>query len=117
MSRVLAAIEDDGAKAFRVFPRESGVLLAFAERIASDVVSKQSSHAVSDRIIHGRGMLMCFALDAHIPLHLTHKHSLMPVRMSGPSLGLKDIRIRILLARACKNNQYTPFPVSDCRML
>lgn len=39
MSRILAAIEDDGARAFRVFPRESGVLLAFAERVASDVVS------------------------------------------------------------------------------
>ena len=40
MSRVLAAIEEDGARAFRVFPRESGVLLAFAERVATDVVSR-----------------------------------------------------------------------------
>ena len=38
MSRVLAAIDENGARAFRVFPRESGVLLAFAERVASDVV-------------------------------------------------------------------------------
>lgn len=102
MSHVLAAIEDDGARAFRVFPRESGVLLTFAERVATDVVSRQSSHAISDRIIHGRAMLMCFALST---------------RMSDLSLGLKDIRIRILLARPCKNNQYTPFPVSDCCML
>ena len=43
MSRMLAAIEEDGARAFRVFPCESGVLLAFAERVASDVVSRQSS--------------------------------------------------------------------------
>ena len=42
MTRVLAAIEEDGARAFRVFPRESGVLLAFAERVATDVVSRQS---------------------------------------------------------------------------
>lgn len=46
MSRVIAAIEDDGARASRVFPRESGVLLAFAERVANDVVSRQSSRAV-----------------------------------------------------------------------
>ncbi|KAG6380060.1 P-loop containing nucleoside triphosphate hydrolase protein [Boletus reticuloceps] len=37
MSHVLAAIEEDGARAFRVFPRESGVLLAFAERIADEM--------------------------------------------------------------------------------
>ncbi|KAF8549297.1 hypothetical protein OG21DRAFT_1500508 [Imleria badia] len=43
MSRVLAAIEEDGARAFRVFPRESGVLLAFAERLASDVLSEYIS--------------------------------------------------------------------------
>ncbi|KAG6380058.1 exocyst complex component Sec10-domain-containing protein [Boletus reticuloceps] len=43
MSHVLAAIEEDGARAFRVFPRESGVLLAFAERIADDVISEYIS--------------------------------------------------------------------------
>lgn len=39
ISHLLTAIEDDGARATRVFPPEAGVLLAFAERIASDVVS------------------------------------------------------------------------------
>ncbi|KAF8452346.1 exocyst complex component Sec10-domain-containing protein [Boletus edulis BED1] len=43
MSHLLAAIEEDGARAFRVFPRESGVLLAFAERIADDVISEYIS--------------------------------------------------------------------------
>lgn len=49
MSRVLAAIEEDGSRAFRVFPRESGVLLAFAERVAGDVVS-------SSCIVRGQAM-------------------------------------------------------------
>ena len=39
MCHVLAAVEEDGVRAFRVFPPESGVLLAFAERVANDVVS------------------------------------------------------------------------------
>ncbi|KAF9239898.1 exocyst complex component Sec10-domain-containing protein [Melanogaster broomeanus] len=40
MSRVLIAIEDDGGRANRVFPPEAGVSLAFAERVASDVISE-----------------------------------------------------------------------------
>lgn len=61
MSRVLAAIEDDGARAFRVFPRDSGVLLAFAERIANDVVSWQS---YSYLILYDRAVLM-LVLSTH----------------------------------------------------
>ncbi|KAF9218811.1 hypothetical protein BS17DRAFT_790611 [Gyrodon lividus] len=43
ISRLLAAIQDDGARATRVFPPEAGVLLAFAERVASDVISEYIS--------------------------------------------------------------------------
>lgn len=39
MDWVLDALREDGARAVRVFPAESGVLLAFAERLASEVVS------------------------------------------------------------------------------
>lgn len=67
MSRVLAAIEDDGARAFRVFPRESGVLLAFAERVASDVVSRQLSRAVLVVVLFMAGLADVFcSFDAHI---------------------------------------------------
>lgn len=59
MSRVLAAIEDDGARAFRVFPRESGVLLAFAERIANDVVSMQLSRTSRYLVTHGWTVSFC----------------------------------------------------------
>jgi recyclin-1 len=38
MGSVIAAIKEDGARAVRVFPPESGVLLVFAERLANDVV-------------------------------------------------------------------------------
>lgn len=47
MSRMVAAIDEDGARAFRVFPHESAVLLSFAERIASDVVSRIASFTVT----------------------------------------------------------------------
>jgi len=39
MSVVLNAITEHGSRAVRVFPPESGVLIAFADRIAGDVVS------------------------------------------------------------------------------
>lgn len=38
MSVVLNAIIEHGSRAVRVFPPESGVLIAFAERIAGEVV-------------------------------------------------------------------------------
>jgi hypothetical protein len=38
MTFVLNAILEHGSRAVRVFPRESGVLIAFAERIAGEVV-------------------------------------------------------------------------------
>lgn len=39
MSHVLSALREDGAKAVRIFPADAGVLLGYAERLASDVVS------------------------------------------------------------------------------
>lgn len=38
MTHVLAALEEHGSRAVRVFPPPAGVLLAFAERLANDVV-------------------------------------------------------------------------------
>lgn len=38
MSFVINAILEHGSRAVRVFPPESGVLIAFAERIAGEVV-------------------------------------------------------------------------------
>ncbi|KIK68229.1 hypothetical protein GYMLUDRAFT_154488 [Collybiopsis luxurians FD-317 M1] len=40
MSIVLKAISDHGSRAVRVFPPESGVLIAFSDRVASDVVGE-----------------------------------------------------------------------------
>lgn len=36
---VLAALKEHGARAVRVFPPETNVLLAFSDRLANDVVS------------------------------------------------------------------------------
>ncbi|KAH0831046.1 exocyst complex component Sec10-domain-containing protein [Lanmaoa asiatica] len=60
MSRVLTAIEEDGARAFRVFPRESGVLLAFAERVAGDVISEY----ISSLLAHARTISIPLFLSA-----------------------------------------------------
>ena len=39
MSEVLTALREHGSRAVRVFPPATGVLLSFADRLASDVVS------------------------------------------------------------------------------
>ncbi|KIK80994.1 hypothetical protein PAXRUDRAFT_833174 [Paxillus rubicundulus Ve08.2h10] len=52
ISHLITAIEDDGARATRVFPPEAGVLLAFAERIASDVMSEY----ISTLLTHARSI-------------------------------------------------------------
>jgi recyclin-1 len=39
MDHVLDALREHGARAVRVFPPDAGVLAAFAERIATEVVS------------------------------------------------------------------------------
>jgi recyclin-1 len=38
MNHVLEALNKHGAKAINIFPKEAGVLLNFADRLASDVV-------------------------------------------------------------------------------
>ncbi|KAI6165182.1 exocyst complex component Sec10-like protein [Pisolithus thermaeus] len=48
MSRVLAALQEDGAMAMRVFPPEAGVLLAYAERLAGEVVGEYISPLLSE---------------------------------------------------------------------
>ncbi|KAI6015237.1 exocyst complex component Sec10-domain-containing protein [Pisolithus orientalis] len=48
MSRTLAALQEDGAIAMRVFPPESGVLLAYAERLAGEVVGEYISPLLSE---------------------------------------------------------------------
>ncbi|KIJ07871.1 hypothetical protein PAXINDRAFT_173216 [Paxillus involutus ATCC 200175] len=60
ISHLLTAIEDDGARATRVFPPEAGVLLAFAERIASDVVSEY----ISTLLTHARSISTSLFLSA-----------------------------------------------------
>lgn len=39
ISAILAILQEQGSRAVRVFPPESQVLLSFAERMASEVVS------------------------------------------------------------------------------
>ncbi|KAI6144997.1 exocyst complex component Sec10-like protein [Pisolithus tinctorius] len=48
MSCTLAALQEDGAIAMRVFPPESGVLLAYAERLAGEVVGEYISPLLSE---------------------------------------------------------------------
>lgn len=48
MSRALAALQEDGAMAMRVFPPEAGVLLAYAERLAGEVVGEYISPLLSE---------------------------------------------------------------------
>ena len=39
MNEIIAALEDHGARAIRVFPPDANVLLSFADRLANEVVS------------------------------------------------------------------------------
>ncbi|KAH7884202.1 exocyst complex component Sec10-domain-containing protein [Phlebopus sp. FC_14] len=47
MSRVLSSLVEDGSRAVRVFPTATGVLLAFADRIASEVIAEYISQLLS----------------------------------------------------------------------
>jgi recyclin-1 len=47
MSHVIGALQRYGALAIRVFPPDSGVLLAFSDKLASEVVSTGSSKSIS----------------------------------------------------------------------
>ncbi|KAL4071843.1 exocyst complex component Sec10-domain-containing protein [Scleroderma citrinum] len=47
MSRVLTALQEDGKTVVRVLPPEAGVLLAYAERLAGDVVGEYISPLLS----------------------------------------------------------------------
>jgi recyclin-1 len=38
MGRILGALREHGARAVRVFPPEAGVLLSFADRLATELV-------------------------------------------------------------------------------
>ena len=40
MTDILAALEEHGSRAIRVFPVEANVLLSFADRLANEVVSE-----------------------------------------------------------------------------
>ncbi len=42
MGHVLGALNKHGSRAIRIFPKEAGVLLGFADRLATDVVRYQS---------------------------------------------------------------------------
>ncbi|KAI5995727.1 exocyst complex component Sec10-domain-containing protein [Pisolithus marmoratus] len=48
MSRALAALQEDGAAAMRVFPPKAGVLLAYAERLAVEVVGEYIAPLLSE---------------------------------------------------------------------
>lgn len=50
MNYVLDALREHGSRAVRVFPPASGVLLSFADRIASEVVCISSYYICSSRI-------------------------------------------------------------------
>lgn len=47
ISEVLGALREDGSRAVRVFPPAAGVLIFFADRIASEVVRR---HTTGDQI-------------------------------------------------------------------
>ncbi len=46
MNHILAVLKEQGGRAVKVFPPEANVLLSFAERIASEVVSRCRSPRV-----------------------------------------------------------------------
>ena len=50
VSRVLAALHEDGKMAVKVFPPEAGVLLTYTERVAGDVVCLRASLAVGSLV-------------------------------------------------------------------
>lgn len=76
---VLVAINEHGARAVRVFPPASHVLLAFADRVASDVVSNQfaSVPSLSD--------FKCRSANMFHHYYLEPENS-QPTRISSPSL-------------------------------
>ena len=42
MTEIIAALEEHGARAVRVFPAAANVLISFADRLASEVVRRTS---------------------------------------------------------------------------
>jgi recyclin-1 len=95
MSSVVSAIIEHGSRCVRVFPRESGVLIAFAERLANEIVEEYiTSLLTRARELSNQKYLVAVAatfreasrmIDAIIQAASTPNASASPLQVNSPN--------------------------------